>query len=208
MRLNRYGVAWAPGGIAFLMQGIPPQNAVLPDLECPYSISVRTKCPHEIILPTSSHVPDYPDDPLFEVLKPIPLGDDEPRACLLQTSDVDTIMVIERLLAMSWPADRLLFPLWEPRPKNFASRIVVTNTAPIVFTGMTYRTYRGMHTISQMTSAIRRRVLFVTSDTIIPAPGCKKITTSLRLKDLDDLNLREIGAALIYEYMLHGKPFS
>jgi hypothetical protein len=202
VRVNRFGVHWAPGRVAFLLQDTGSQNAIAAGIPCPYDVKKRLPCPHEINL-ASADV-DVIDDPLVQAMSPAPRRPDEPLSYLLHDPDGQLIPVVEALTYMSSPTEVLVGPVWWKTPTEVAGMAALTNVSPVGFTDLTFQNCGRMETLTQALAPSGRRVLFVTRERLFPAVGGVRVETRLSANDLVNVPLREIGATLLRKYMLDG----
>lgn len=200
MIVTRYGLHWAPGGIAFLVQPQGSQNLISPKLESPFVPHIRPKrlrCPHNFDLTTFVDAPDWINDPLAHAFLPTPKRVGE-KARVFHDPDGRYEKLLQDLQRLSSPVEPLARPIWYRPPNESMSRYAVTNLTPMVWTST--EMVHCKHAIHHIGAgeAMQRRVLIVTKE-LLPIYDGEWIKTELT--DISGEPLEAIGAGLIRKEM-------
>lgn len=203
MRVDRFGVHWAPGGIPFLMQASGAQNLISRDLPAPFEVRVRPRtlsCPHEIDL-TSEAKADWTSDPLAQAMMPVPGF----RIFMLHdpTGALDkTLQTLQRLSSATQP---LMRPLWWKTPQDMTPLFGVTNLSPIVFFNASLDQAPLFTRNVDLARSYERTILCSTRQRF-PTLGATWIETELG--DVSKEPLEALGATTLKAYMSDPSVFS
>lgn len=194
MIVDRYGVHWAPGKIAWLLQGDRDPQHVLPvTVPCPYQPRPRGRpmdCPHSIDLGRGQPAEL---DPLAAFCLPLP----GPGVAVLRDPGDRYHELLTQLSRLSsGPAQ--IRPIWAYKPERDAEAVYRrTNLGPLIWTGVTPTHQRAVDRHTRAAITYGRRVLFVTEQ---PTPVARATLLTAERTDYD-LDLEAVGAAHLREYM-------
>jgi hypothetical protein len=194
MQLNRFGVVWTTGNIAWLLQDGAAQHVLPVDVPCPIRPRQRhILCPHQIDLRAGAHTP-LVADPMLEVMSPTPGG--------VYVTMEEHLPLVQELLRMTSPTTSLISPIWFGGATPSVKRLyAASNLGTMVWTGCSSRMLRSMEVQSKYAEAYGRRVLFVTQDRVKPDKA-RWVKPSLTLAEAQALPLEALGAAYLRRHML------
>lgn len=196
MRVDRFGIHWAPGNIPFLEQSSGSQNPVSQKLESPFQVVVQPRtliCPHEIDLSQDEEV-EWISDPLAQAMLPLP---GFKQFVILDTDGryARQIQVLQRLSTNSQP---LLRPIWWRPPQTVTHVHSVTNISPVIFFDLTINDHRSIKFHMDLCRQHERTAIFCMAEDI-PIAGVPRIHSDLG--DVSGEHLEAIGATALRKYL-------
>lgn len=201
MIVSRYGVHWAPGSVAFLLQPLGSQNLISPDLQSPFTPHIRPKrlrCPHQINLADHSPAPAWIEDPLAQVFLPTPREPGERAKVILDPENRVEAMLLQ-LSRLSSACEPITRPLWWRTPNETQALYGVTNLSPLVWIAGTQQFCRYAARHIELGQGFGRRVLIVARERMGLVDDCDWIET--RLGDISGEPLEAIGSGILRDYM-------
>lgn len=192
-RRRSFGVTWAPGGVAFLMQDDGVTNALGVDIPCPFPQDAKRVCPHQIRIPAVDAHHHAESDPLFQALSPVPGS-----GTYLIRHDRE---VIENLLELCSLKLDVIEPLWIIGRAQLRSRLLLTNCAPLVLTDVTLEDIPLMRQFAHIARTLERRVVFLSSCWMPAVEGIPTIKSQIDTI-YDPTELNAVGASMLTRYML------
>ena len=194
MNVKRYGLHWAPGDIAFLVQAGGGVNVFSSDLPSPFSIANRIRCPHAIDLDAVVEPPAWVDHPTAAYFMPTPRRPGEkPR--LLYDPDGTYEAQINALKRLSSPTITTHWPIWAPTRAVWNT----TNLGPLVWGGVEIQHTRAVWQQIDLGNTHNRRLVFISRNRI-PLLG---LAEPLVMEGLPDLSLEPMEAIGAGQLRLH-----
>lgn len=202
----RFGVHWAAGDMAFLLQRDGYQTAYDYHIDSPFTINkqlVRVTCPHKIDLRIADDrlLGEAPlDDPVFQSMLPVPVGNQK---TWFSTVDREIIFELRRLFQ---PTRNDVSPVWYFSQNTLGDRMRSSNLGTMVFTDARLADMTSLRRLNQISSLSERRTLVLASE-VIPTPFAPDswCDTNLTLAEVKDMPLEAIGATVLRQYMRTGK---
>lgn len=200
----RYGVHWAPGSIAFLLQSDGAQHALPFHLECPFKVRkgpLRWTSPHKINL---SHVDPAAlvsaplNDPLLQAMAPLPSRDGTIWA--FHDPDGALVPVAHKLCRLSGMDPNLVSPIWYHNSAQTLDRLKISNISPFVLSHIELRNSRAVLRLTRSAQLTGRRIVLLIKDHFALPKGAQWFKTELDT-NVDQLPLELIGATLLHNYM-------
>ena len=204
MIVSHYGLHWAPGGVAFLVQPLGSQNLISPELACPFVPHIRPKrlrCPHQINLADHCAAPAWLEDPLAQAFLPTPRAVGEKAKVILDPANRIEGMLVQ-LSRLSSACEPITRPLWWRTPNETQALYTVTNLTPLVWIAGTQQFARYAARHIELGQAFGRRVLIVARERMGLVDDCEWIETSLG--DVSGEPLEAIGSGVLRSIMNHG----
>lgn len=208
MLVSHYGVHRGEGGIAFLLQQRSHQTLLERAIPCPFQISnARWRCNHNIDL-SERNKEDLPDDPLVELMKPLPAPAGEAKVHWFKDPKGELTATLFNLSRMSWPVKAIVRPGWSidltPQAESaFNIEMMTTNVQPMVLTGVDGRLARKLPRLVEIATASQRRMILTGPHMPLPR-GIERMETELHGSELGDVNWEGVGAQILYEHMEKG----
>ena len=197
MRVDHFGVHWAPGGIPFLLQGSGAQNLISRDLQAPFEVRVRPRtlsCPHEIDLQLEAEA-EWVSDPLAQAMMPLPGH----RVFVLHDVERKWDRTLQHLQRLSSATTALMRPVWWRSPQDATPIYALTNITPIVFFGVTVNQVMDLNRNLDLARTFNRTIL-ISTQTRLPLLGAQWIETNLG--DVSQEPLEALGATALREYLI------
>lgn len=201
MIVSHYGLHWAPGGVAFLVQPLSSQNLISPDLASPFVPHIRPKrlrCPHQINLADYTEAPAWIEDPLAEIFLPVPRNPGE-KAKIILDRDQRVESMLYQLSRLSSACEAITRPIWWRVPRETQALYTVSNLSPLVWMAGTqqFAAYAARHI--ELGQSFGRRVLIVARERMGLVDDCEWIETGLG--DISGEPLEAIGAGVLRKIM-------
>lgn len=216
--VDRYGVHWAPGKIAFLQQGRGGANAVGLPSPSPFYVktSRRWVCNHLIGLaglnPAGTHFARFEallaKDSLARFMLPLPKDADRDTRMgvgRIDAEDFDAdLMDVVMLSKMSSPVKIPIFRLSLTSTKTIMVELNMTDVQPLILSGVEAQHTAQVSELCAMATTAPRRLLVVAARDV-PLPGVVELTAEHQLAqeqtDLIGLPWESFGACVLRAYM-------
>jgi hypothetical protein len=197
IEVNYYGVHWAPGDVAFLLQARGDTNAW--GLKAPNPFTVRTKRRWTVnhlfalnaVNPARTHLDAFrailENNSAARFLLPLPKDgslETPGGVAVLQAADIES--AIDRsllLLKMSSPIRLPVMRANLANPKTVLDELEMTNTQPLVLAGVDIHTMAWAREIAQQANLNLPRRLMIIATPEVPMKGIPRV-------EMDDMLLR------------------
>jgi hypothetical protein len=204
IQTDRYGLHWAPGDIAFLLQQDGATNLISPELPCPFAPPVvrppKFSCPHAIDLQNTAPAPEWISDPLAQVMLPTPKPAGE-KPKVIYDPDGRHETLIWELTRLASPAEPVMRPVWWASVHSLRRLYYLTDLGPLVWSRATSTQTQWLYRHAEMALTYRRRILVVAVERLPLFGEFEWIDTNLSLADVASAPLEAIGAGLLKEHM-------
>lgn len=202
MIISQYGLHWAQGDIAFLVQAKGAVNLISDNLASPFTVNTvprRAKCPHLIDLDAVVDPPAWASHPAAAYFMPVPrTSGEKPR--LLHDPEGRHEAQLKALVRLCSPIIPVTRPTWFGAGMNKEEPYRVTNLGPLIWVGAETGQTPVLRRQMGLGLAYNRRVVFVSVERI-PLFG---EVEALNLDDLPDLSqepMEAIGAGVLRKFM-------
>lgn len=191
MNVDRFGLHQIEGGIPLLVQEGGAQHALPIEMDIPVRVTSQDiRCPHEILLSSSSPCVELDRSPLVEFMMPEPKRAGDP--ILYAAYDIGVLTYVQQLLRLSSSKEDP-FPIFMLNNKRMANLLSSTNLNPLVLiVSGTKNSQNILQHACQLANVSPRRLL-VLGPALMPIyPGMRK--AEFDLGDIGCLPLEQIGS--------------
>lgn len=212
--VDRYGVHWAPGKIAFLHQTRGGLNAIGLKEPSPFTVKILSKrmCNHLIALnavnPARSHLmrfePLIAKDSLVRFMLPLPKDGDRGVGTVQADQFDPDLLDIVLLTKFSSPIKTPIFWMSLTSPRAVLDELAMTDVQPLVLAGVEAKHTEDLAKIMRAAAHLPRRLLVVHAPDV-PVSHGEPLTAgymaSQDMADLVSLPWETMGAKVLNAYM-------
>lgn len=200
--VGHWGLHWADGDIAFLLQGSGSQHLLQLHLDCPFRVILRRTCNHNIQLDEPSDE-GLIDDPLVRVMLPVPKPTSEFGVPYFIDPAGALKLPLLALARMSWPIRSIVHPAWVVDRMMIFQQLQTTNVQPLVITDCQPHHVALIHQLCAAAVLAPRQLILTGHALLLPA-SAHRMESSLAGSDLNGIDWEGIGARVLSEHM-YGK---
>lgn len=204
MIINQYGLHWASGEIAFLVQQSGTTNMISPELGSPFKLKVKKTavCPHQIDINQYVPLPEWTSDPLVDALAPRNKRRGEKHKVILDPTG-DITLIVQDLTRLNSPTQSLLMPIWFRMLDGIRHTYAISNLSPMILISVGMAHMPELHRHVHLAEAFDRRLLIVARERLPLFQNFEWITT--KLTDVRNEPLEAIGSAWLRKEMSNGR---
>ena len=207
IHVPNYGLHTTAAGVTYLHQGRNAFNFIGLQEVSPFQISNKHRaCPHLV-----HHAAPFPDkhhwrtfmrifyDPLVQELLPIPKQNGA-LIPFLPDAKNELAMALVVLSRMSSPIYQLVHPLSKFTKQKLLAELDITNTAPLIITGVQPSDQDLLYEIASEAQKLPRKLLFSGDPALVIDAPLKRLATSILLAD--DLRIASLPMEALGSFLL------